>query len=65
MARNLNPTEEQALREQVREGAANCPHCGSVLTITPIPPRSDVAYVRNRVLLTCSDCGIKVALDRT
>ena len=64
MSKNLKPAEEQALREQMNQGAAKCPLCDSALTVTPISPRSDVAYVRDRVLLTCSDCGIRAVIDR-
>ena len=60
----LSPEEEQALRKEVKEGAATCPRCGEPLTITPIPPRSDVSYVRNRVLLECARCLLRVAVDR-
>jgi hypothetical protein len=64
MSKNLKPAEEQALRDQVSQGAAQCPRCDSVLTMKPIPPRTDVAYVRDRVLLTCSECEIRVVVDR-
>ena len=64
MAQMLSPEEEMVLREGVKDGAASCPRCGKPLNITPIPPRSDVSYVRNRVLLECSRCYLRVALDR-
>jgi hypothetical protein len=60
----LNPSEEKALQEEVRRGTASCPRCGTLLNLTSIPPRSDVAYVRNRVLLECDGCGLKAAIDR-
>jgi transcription elongation factor Elf1 len=65
MHKSANPQEENALREQLKGGRSpECPRCGAPLKITPVPPRSDVSYVRNRVLLVCDSCGLKVALDR-
>ncbi len=66
MTEGANPREEEALRKRVKEGGSpECPRCSTRLRITPVPPRSDVSYVRNRVLLECDSCGLKVALDRT
>ena len=65
MTENASLREEEALREQVKEGGSpECPRCGIPLRITAVSPRSDVSYVRNRVLLECDPCGLKVALDR-
>jgi hypothetical protein len=64
MTESLSPQEERLLRRQVRQGNAKCPHCGSFLTITPVPPRPDVAYVRNRAILSCSDCPFKAVVDK-
>ena len=60
----LSPEEEKALREAVKAEAASCPRCGESLSITPIPPRSDVSYVRNRVLLECPRCCLRAVVDR-
>jgi hypothetical protein len=60
-----NPSEEAALRRQLKEGRVPaCPRCNATLRTVPIPLRSDVAYVRNRVLLECESCRFRVALDR-
>jgi hypothetical protein len=58
------PVEKALLRQLEAGRIPECPKCAAFLRITPIPPRSDVSYVRNRVLLTCDSCGFKVALDR-
>jgi len=60
-----NQREEEAIREQLEGGRSpECPRCGTLFRITPVPPRPDVSYVRNRVLFLCESCGLKVALDR-
>ena len=60
-----NPSEEAALRRQLKEGKAPaCPRCNATLRTVPVPPRSDVAYVRHRALLECDTCRFRVALDR-
>jgi hypothetical protein len=64
MTESLSPDEERSLQKQVKQGSAACPRCGSTLTITPVPHRSDVAYVRNRTHLFCSDCPFKAVIDR-
>ena len=57
--------EEQRLAEALRRGdRAVCPRCGVSLDEWPIPPRSDVSYVRQRVWLVCPACRRKVVLER-
>ena len=65
MHRGATPQEERALRKQLEEGVPpECPRCETDLGSTLVPPRSDVSYVRNRVLLTCEVCGLRVVLDK-
>ena len=65
MAIHATPEEEQELRVRIREREdASCPRCRSLLRQTSVPPRRDVAYVRNRVMLECDGCGMKAILDR-
>lgn len=65
MQKGADPGEEEALREQLAEGGSpECPRCGTPLRLTPVPPRSDVSYVRNRILLECASCDFRVVLDR-
>jgi ribosomal protein S27AE len=60
----IGPREEEKVREVLREGhVPECPRCGDLLQITPIPRRSDVSYVRDRVLLACGPCDLTVAVD--
>ena len=62
---HVNRQEEESLLKQLRERRLpKCPRCGESLGVTSVPPRADVAYVRDRLLLTCHPCGLKVALDR-
>jgi hypothetical protein len=41
-----------------------CPGCRVALDPTPVPPRRDVAYVRDRVVLVCRSCGRSAAVER-
>ena len=64
-SRAFTPEEEQRLVETLRRGdRAACPRCGVSLDEWPIPPRSDVSYVRERVWLVCPACHRKVVLER-
>ena len=63
MAGPLSPAERKTIQEGVRGGGSSCPRCKIPLRTTMIPPRQDVAYVRNRVLIECDRCGLKEALD--
>jgi transcription elongation factor Elf1 len=64
MTKDSSSREEGSLREQLKQGTANCPRCGATLEITPVQPRPDVAYVRNRALLSCLRCDFKAVVDR-
>jgi len=65
MRKSANSREEGALRKQLAGGGSPvCPRCTTLLQVTSVPPRSDVSYVRSRVVLTCESCGLKAALDR-
>jgi hypothetical protein len=64
MAESSSPQEEKSLQEQLKHGTAKCPRCESALIITPVQARPDVAYVRDRALLSCSECHFKVVVDR-
>ncbi len=65
MHKSANSREEGTLRKQLAGGASPvCPRCATPLRVTSVPPRSDVSYVRSRVVLTCESCGLKAALDR-
>ena len=56
--------EETGLRREVAEGRVPaCPRCGEPMARTPIPPRSDVAYVRSRTLLHCQKCVLRCVVD--
>lgn len=65
-------TPETFTREQVREiegrvragDHPSCPLCGVPLDRTPVPPREDVSYVRDRVWLVCPSCRRSAVIDR-
>ena len=40
-----------------------CPECDILMDHLNIPPRSDVAYVRDRTLLTCPSCQRTLIVD--
>jgi len=61
----FTPEQERRLADEVREGGPTaCPACGGPLDQRPIPPRSDVSYVRDRVWLVCPACRRSAVLDR-
>jgi ribosomal protein S27AE len=64
MALPYTPAERHALERGVALGNLGCPRCGSPLEMRDVPPRSEVAYVRDRVWLTCGPCGASAVLDR-
>jgi len=58
--------EEAQIRAQLLDphGTPTCPRCGGGLDQQSIPPRSDVSYVRDRLLFLCSRCGVRWTVDR-
>jgi hypothetical protein len=57
--------EATRVRASWATGAAVvCPRCDIVLDPSPVPPRSDVSYVRDRVILVCRSCGGSTAVER-
>jgi hypothetical protein len=41
-----------------------CPQCRIALDVRPVPPRADVSYVRDRLLVVCSSCHGTHVLDK-
>ncbi len=61
----LTPGEERELRKAMDRGETPlCPRCRRPLEVVPVPPSSQVAYVRRRALLTCGPCGLTIPVDR-
>jgi len=57
-------SENAALEEASRAGeAALCPRCAVPMDRRAIPPREDVAYVRERLWLVCPGCRRTAVLD--
>ena len=50
--------EQKDLLDRVAGGAANppCPRCGGACAVIHAAPRRDVSYVRDRIVVWCSDC---------
>jgi hypothetical protein len=62
--RAFTAAEARALARALRAGeAASCPRCGAVLAASEVRKPPDVAYVRTRTLLICTDCGASGAVD--
>ena len=64
MAQPYTPEERHALERSVARGGRACPRCGAALEVRDVPPRPEVAYVRDRVWLLCGGCGGSAVLDR-
>lgn len=65
MADNFTVDEERSLLQMFRrKETPSCPRCGGGLDLTHIPPKPEVAYVRDRVLIQCSHCRLKGVVDR-
>lgn len=63
--RKVDRKEEEILQRMLRERSAlECPRCTSRLLSQSFGPRSDVAYVRDRVLLFCTSCDLRAVIDR-
>ena len=57
--------EEHQIDGAFRSGEALiCPRCRIALDLRGVPPRNDVSYVRDRVLVVCSECHGTHVLDR-
>lgn len=56
--------QQQILAAIDRHDALRCPRCDTALIRVEVPPREDVAYVRDRVWLRCESCGRHAVLDR-
>jgi len=68
----LRPKQQSFTVEEVRRLTSRlvagrslvCPRCGIPLDRTPVPPRRDVSYVRDRLWLVCPRCHHTAVLDR-
>ncbi|MBI4521921.1 MAG: hypothetical protein HY701_13875 [Gemmatimonadetes bacterium] len=65
MAQGFTAEERRALIRDLRERShADCPACGGPLSQAPVPPQPDLAYVRERIWITCAACGRSAVVDR-
>lgn len=57
--------QKRQLMEQLAGGATSprCPGCQGPCAVIRTGPRSDVAYVRDRVLVRCSRCLRNCAIE--
>ncbi len=57
-------SEVSKLRTDLRQGLSPiCPRCEVALAPRPVAARSDIGYVRNRVLWICGHCGRSAVLE--
>lgn len=57
--------DEHKIEGAFRAGdALTCPRCTTALDVRPVPPRTDVSYVRDRLLVVCSSCHGTHVLDK-
>lgn len=57
--------EQRAILRALRERRPSvCPSCGQPLTPTAVPPKPEVAYVRDRIWILCGSCGRSLVVDR-
>jgi hypothetical protein len=64
MALPYTPQERHVLERALARGERACPRCAGALELRDVPPRAEVAYVRDRVWLTCGACGASTVIDR-
>lgn len=65
MPRRYPAGDVRAIERAFRAGEpVRCPRCDVSMDRRAIPPRSDVSYVRDRVWLSCPECGGALVLDR-
>jgi hypothetical protein len=56
--------EARLAREMTGGREPRCPRCGAAMSAQDVAEPEGVAYVRDRVWLTCEGCGRSVVLDR-
>jgi len=65
-SRGYTAQQKQDLLNAFRgQTTPKCPDCDILLDHLHIPPRSDVAYVRDRALLTCPSCHRTLIIDHS
>lgn len=63
---SYTPRERRELLRRVATGVSDpvaCPRCGASCAVIRTGPRTDVAYVRDRVVVRCPACRRSVAAD--
>ena len=61
---HLRPEEERLLRNTLAAGGRpDCPRCAGPLLVTPVSRNPKVAYVRDRVVVQCTACQLRGAVD--
>jgi DNA-directed RNA polymerase subunit RPC12/RpoP len=62
---SYNATERRALEDALDrdDRPIACPACGHVVSIKPVTPPTDLAYVRRRVWLICGNCRRSTVID--
>src|SRR6185503_16234099 len=57
MSLHFTADERRELEHRLARCQDECPRCGGHVDRHTVPQRSDVAYVRDRVTVTCAGCG--------
>lgn len=61
---SYEPEQRRLIAEALRAGTEPaCPACGGRLATSQVTPPAQVSYVRQRVIVVCSECGRSAALD--
>ncbi len=64
MTRPFPHQQTRALARALHAGEPlTCPECAVPLDRRPVPPRPDVSYVRDRVVVVCPSCHAAAVLD--
>ncbi len=64
-SRLYTQTEQDQIRAAFEAGEGlTCPLCRIALDQRSVPPRKDVSYVRDRLLVVCCECHGTYVLDR-
>ncbi|MSR35654.1 MAG: hypothetical protein EXR95_03270 [Gemmatimonadetes bacterium] len=64
MAMPYTPEERHLVERTLARGERACPRCAGALELRDVLPRTEVAYVRDRVWLLCATCGASAVIDR-
>lgn len=67
MSANYDRDEKAEILAALRRGEDGpaCPACATTLVRRGVPPKEEVAYVRDRIWLLCPSCRRSAVFDRS